>query len=180
MGIVGDWTHCESYTILTVQCKSCDRLISWVPLFLGQCHGRWCASIVPSSQAKQLTSGYYNRGVKLDSLGWSWWVLWAETPNRSLPFCTVNCSLLQWMAYCCVILHSEILGMMDFINWAFWRLYPWVISEVYMVHGEISNIVTLSTLADLNDLTETFNPQCLLSIDMSTKVCHHFKNWEFH
>ena len=167
VGIVGDSTLCESYAILTVQCNSCDWLISWVLLFLGQCHGWWCASIICSSPAKQLTSGYFNRGVKLDSLGWSWWVLWAETPDGSLPFCTVNCSLLQWMAHCCVILHSEILGLMDFINWAFIGLYLWVIFEVYMVHGEVSDVVTFSTFADLDDLAETFDSECFLSVKMS-------------
>ena len=38
----------------------------------------------------------------------------------------------------------------------------------YTVHGEVSDIVNLSTLADLDDLAETFDPQCFLSIEMST------------
>ena len=39
--------------------------------------------------------------------------------------------------------------------------------EVYTVSGDVSDIVTFSTFADLDDFTEAFDSECLLSVKMS-------------
>ena len=52
---------------------------------------------------------------------------------------------------------------MDLVYRALRRLYPGVIVEIYTVSGDVSDIVAFSTLADLNDLTETFYSEYLLT-----------------
>ena len=78
------------------------------------------------------------------------------------------------MAHCIVEFHLEILGLVNFILGALGRLYPRVISEVNMVSGDVTDVVTLPMVADLDDFTETVNPECFLAVKMSsvTKVTH--------
>ena len=71
------------------------------------------------------------------------------------------------MTQCVVKFHFEILCSMDLVNRALRRLYPGVIAEVYTVSGDVSDIVAFSNFADLNDFTETFDSECLLSVEMS-------------
>ena len=56
---------------------------------------------------------------------------------------------------------------MDLVNRALRRLYPGAIVEVYMVSGDVSDIVAFSIFADLNDFTEAFDSECLLPVEMS-------------
>ena len=71
------------------------------------------------------------------------------------------------MAHCIVKFHLEILGLVNFVYRALGRFYPKVITEVNTVSGDVSDVVTLPTIADLDDFTETFYCECLLSIDVS-------------
>ena len=72
------------------------------------------------------------------------------------------------MAHCIVKFHLEILGLVNFVYGALRRFYPRAIMEVYMVSGDVSDVVALPTIADLDDFTETFNSDCLLSIEVSS------------
>ena len=76
------------------------------------------------------------------------------------------------MAHCIVKFHLEILGLVNFIHGALGRFYPRAISEVNTVSGDVTDVVTLPVVADLNDLAETVNPECFLAVKMSsvTKV----------
>ena len=76
------------------------------------------------------------------------------------------------MTYCIVEFHLEVLGLVDLILGALRRFYPRVISEVNMVSGDVTDVVTLPMVADLDDFTETVNSECFLAIKMSsiTKV----------
>ena len=41
-----------------------------------------------------------------------------------------------------------------------------MVADVDPVHGEILDIIGLTTLADLYDLTETFYSECLLTVEV--------------
>ena len=56
---------------------------------------------------------------------------------------------------------------MNFVYGALGRFYPRAITEVYTVSGDVPDVVALPTIADLDDFTETFNSECLLSIEVS-------------
>ena len=87
------------------------------------------------------------------------------------------------MAHCIVEFHLEILGLVNFILGALGRFYPRAISEVNTVSGDVTDVVTLSMVADLDDFAKTVNPECLLSVEMSsvTKVAWMLvKLWENH
>ena len=71
------------------------------------------------------------------------------------------------MAHCIVKFHLEILGLVNFVYGALGRFYPRASREVYTVSGDVSNIVAFSTFVDLNDFAETFDSECLLSIEVS-------------
>ena len=71
------------------------------------------------------------------------------------------------MAHCIVKYHLEILGWVDFVYRALGMFYPRAITEVYTVSGDVSDVVALPTITDLNDFTETLNSECLLSIEVS-------------
>ena len=76
------------------------------------------------------------------------------------------------MAHCIVEFHLEILCLVNFVYGALGRFYPRAISEVNRVSGDVMDVVTLSMVADLDDFAETVNPECFLSVKMSsvTKV----------
>ena len=76
------------------------------------------------------------------------------------------------MTDCVVEFHLEVLGLVDLVLGALGRFYPRVISEVNTVSGDVTDVVTLSMVADLNDFAETVNPECFLAVKMSsvTKV----------
>ena len=71
------------------------------------------------------------------------------------------------MAYFIVKFHLEILGLVNFVYGALRRFYPRAITEVYMVSGDVSDVAALPTIVDLDDFAETFNSECLLSIEVS-------------
>ena len=76
------------------------------------------------------------------------------------------------MTDCAVEFHLQVLGLMDLVQGALGRFYPRAISKVNLVSGDVTDVITLSMVADLDDFAETVNPECLLSVKMSslTKV----------
>ena len=78
------------------------------------------------------------------------------------------------MAHCIVKFHLAILSLVNFILGALGRFYPRAIFEVNTVSGDVTDVVTLPVVADLDDFAETVNPECFLAIKMSsvTKVTH--------
>ena len=76
------------------------------------------------------------------------------------------------MAHCVVKFHLEIFGLVNFVHGALGRFYPRAISEVNTVSGDVADVVTLPVVADLDDFADPVNPECFLSVKMSsvTKV----------
>ena len=68
------------------------------------------------------------------------------------------------MTDCIVKFHLEVLGLMDLILGALGRFYPRAISMVITVSGDVTDVVTFSMVAYLNDFTEAIDSECLLSV----------------
>ena len=70
------------------------------------------------------------------------------------------------MAHCIVEFNLEVLGLVNLVLGALGRFYPRAISEVNMVSGDVTDVVTFSMVAYLDDFTEAVDSECLLSIKM--------------
>ena len=70
------------------------------------------------------------------------------------------------MTHCGVILYSEILCLIYLIDGGLRGFDPKTVAEVDSVHGEILDIIRLTTLADHDDLTKTFYSECLLTVEV--------------
>ena len=68
------------------------------------------------------------------------------------------------MTDCIVEFHLDVLGLMDLVLGALGRFYPRAISQVNTVSGDVTDVVTFSMVAYLDDFTEAVNSECLLSV----------------
>ena len=65
------------------------------------------------------------------------------------------------MTDCVVEFHLEVLGLMDLVQGALRRFYPRKISQVDMVSGDVTDVVTFSMVAYLDYFTEAVDSECL-------------------
>ena len=72
------------------------------------------------------------------------------------------------MTDCVVKFHLEVLGLMDLIQGALGGFYPRVISQVDSVSVDVTDIVAFSMVAYLDNFAEAVDPECLLSIKVTS------------
>ena len=72
------------------------------------------------------------------------------------------------MTDCIVKFHLEVLGLVDLVLGALGRFYPRAISQVDAVSVYVTDIVAFSVVAYLDYCAEAVDPECLLSIKMSS------------
>ena len=58
------------------------------------------------------------------------------------------------MTDCVVEFHLEVLGLMDLVQGALGGLYPRVVSQVDSVSVDVTDVVGLSVVSNLNDFAE--------------------------
>ena len=61
------------------------------------------------------------------------------------------------MTDCVVEFHFEVLGLMDLVQGALGGFYPRAVSEVDSVSVDVTDIVGLSVVSNLNDFAEAVN-----------------------